>query len=190
MKQDLSAPGLMACVRHYYPAGIPAGDPRYEGSAEIQRLRHLLHSSAIDLSAWQGFVQKVEDAFSNCDVSDSLPRLYRPSYRCEVTLPGVESRPDRSRGDAVVCMLSVLAPVYAVYAHHWNDDRAERESWTRFPPLPPEFQAHEAQVASLIESTFGFTRLPTEVIFTPVPDLQPLRGQPRHRSPWLEELLF
>lgn len=190
MKPDLSAPELMACVRQYYPVGIPPGDPRYEGSAEIQRLRHLLHSSAIDPGAWQSFVQKVEDTFPGCDVSDSIPRLYRPSYRCEVTLPGVEPWPGRTREDSVVCMLSVLAPVYALYARHWKDDRTERESWTRFPPLPPEFQAHEAKLASLIESTFGITRLPTEVLFTPVPDLQPLRGQPRHRAPWLEELLF
>jgi hypothetical protein len=87
-------------------------------------------------------------------------------------------------------MLSVLAPVYALYARHWRDDRTERESWTRFPPLPPEFHAHEEKLASLVEPTFGFVRLPTEVLFTPVPDLQSLRGQPRHRSPWLEELLF
>lgn len=190
MKPDLSAPALMACVRHYYPVGIPAGDPRYEGSAEIQRLRDLLDSSAIGPEAWQSFVQKVEDAFPGCDVSDTLPRLYRPSYRCEVTLPGVESWPDRTREDSVVCMLSVLAPVYALYARHWKDDRTERESWTRFPPLPPEFQAHEVKLASLIEPTFGFARLPTEVLFTPVPNLQPLRVKPRHRASWLEELLF
>lgn len=190
MKPDLSVPGLMACVRDYYPAGIPVGDPRYEGSAEIQRLRHQLHSSAISAGAWQGFIQKVEDSFPNCEVSDSLPRLYRPSYRCEVTLPGVEPWPGRTQEDSVVCMLSVLAPVYAVYAHHWKDDRTERESWTRFPPLPPEFQSHEARLAAIVEPTFGFTRLPTEVLFTPVPDLHPPRGQPRRRAPWLEELLF
>ena len=68
--------------------------------------------------------------------------------------------------------------------------RTERESWTRFPPLPPEFHAHEENLASLIQSVLGFTRLPNEVLFTPVPDLHPLRSQPHSRAAWLEELLF
>jgi hypothetical protein len=41
------------------------------------------------------------------------------------------------------------------------------------PLLPPEFQAHEAKLAGLIESTLGFSRLSAEVLFTPVPDLVP-----------------
>lgn len=41
------------------------------------------------------------------------------------------------------------------------------------PPFPPEFQSHEARLAELIESTFGFTRLTNEILFTPVPDLVP-----------------
>ncbi len=49
----------------------------------------------------------------------------------------------------------------------------ERDYWLRFPPFPPEFQPHEAKLAGLIESTFGFTRLPNDVLFTPVPNLVP-----------------
>ncbi|MFL5348339.1 MAG: hypothetical protein ACJ8AT_26385 [Hyalangium sp.] len=85
-------------------------------------------------------------------------------------------------------MISVLAPVYALYARHWKDDRTERETWLRYPPLPPEFQAHEVKLAALIESSFGATRVPNEVLFTHAPDLLAL--QLSHRAPWLAELLF
>ncbi|MCY1076535.1 hypothetical protein [Archangium lansingense] len=34
-------------------------------------------------------------------------------------------------------------------------------------------QAHEAKLAGLIESTFGFTRLSNDTLFTSVPDLVP-----------------
>lgn len=190
MSPDFSPRALMARVRQYYPAGILAGDPRYEDSVEFRRLRHQLGTSEITPSVWHGFVQQVEVAFPGCGVSGTPPRLSRPSYRCEVTLPGLEPWPDGTHGDSVVCMLSVLAPVYALYAIHWRDDRTERESWTRFPPLPPEFQAHERKLASLIEATFGLNRLSTEVLFTPVPELHPLRALPRLRAAWLEELLF
>jgi hypothetical protein len=54
-----------------------------------------------------------------------------------------------------------------------SPDFPEGEYWLRFPPFPPEFQAQEAKLAGLIESTFGFTRLSNDVLFTPVPDLVP-----------------
>jgi hypothetical protein len=39
-------------------------------------------------------------------------------------------------------------------------------------PLPPEFQALEARLDELVRSSRGTVRLPNEVLFTPVPDLQ------------------
>jgi hypothetical protein len=190
MSPVFSVDTLMARVRDYYPLGIASGDPRHEGSAETQRLRQLLRTEVIEPRAWQGFVQQVETRFPLCEVSATGPRLTRPSYRCEVTLSGMEPWPDRTREDSVVCMLSVIAPVYALYAHHWKDDRTERESWTRFPPLPPEFHAYEEGLAALLQSVFGFTRLPNGVLFTPVPDLHPLKSPPHSRAAWLQELLF
>src|SRR5262249_39109454 len=97
-----------------------------------------------------------------------------PCYICAVALPGVEM--GGNRYDAVICLLSLLAPVYALYAQHSLDTGPLLESWHRFPPFPPEYQAHEAKLASLIESTFGFTRLSNEVLSTPLPDLVPSSG--------------
>ena len=71
-------------------------------------------------------------------------------------------------------MFGRLHAVYAIYASHVDKTKhPESEAWLRFPPFPPDFQSHEAKLASLIESTFGFTRLPNDVLFTPVPDLVP-----------------
>jgi hypothetical protein len=190
MNPEISTPALLECVRHYYPTGITTEDPRYERSAEFQRLRQRLHSAATDTRAWEDFLRRVESAFPDCKILDRTHLPYNPSYACQVNLPGQEPWPDRTREDAVVCMLSVLAPVYVLYAHHWKDDRTERESWTRYPPLPPEFQAHEAKLASLVETSFGFARLPNEVLFIVVPDLHPLDGRRRRRPPWLVDLLF
>lgn len=190
MNPEISTPALLECVRHYYPSGIAAEDPRYERSVELHRLRQRLHSAATDTRAWGDFLHRVESAFPDCKVSDRTHLPYDPSYACQVDLPGQEPWLDRTREDAVVCMLSVLAPVYALYAHHWKDDRTEREFWKRYPPLPPEFQAHEAKLASLVETAFGFARLPNEVLFIAVPDLHPLDGRRQHRAPWLVDLLF
>ncbi len=59
---------------------------------------------------------------------------------------------------------------HTLYGYHHIENG---EFWTRFPPLPEEFQAHEQRLATLIESEFGFTRLDKDVLLTPVPDLMP-----------------
>jgi hypothetical protein len=69
--------------------------------------------------------------------------------------------------------LSLLAPVYALYASHSQEQASERRHWIAYPPLPSEFHSHEAKLSGLIESTFGANRLPNEVLFIPVPDLVP-----------------
>ncbi len=190
MKPDVSTRAFLECVYSYYPRDVAIEDPGYEASEQIKRLRHRLLAAVADSDLWQGFIQQVEESFPGCEVSDQLPPLSGPSYRCEVALPRVESWLERTRGDMVVFRLSALAPVYALYARHWKDDGTERESWTRFPPLPPGFQPLEVKLAALIEATFGATRLPNEVLFTPVPGLHPLRGGNPRRAPWLYELLF
>ncbi len=51
-----------------------------------------------------------------------------------------------------------------------NDDRV---SLPGSMPDAPHYDCHEAKLSGLIESTLGFTRLPNETLFTPVPDLVP-----------------
>ena len=94
-------------------------------------------------------------------------------------------------GNFLVCLLSQLAPVYAIYASHTDRRKyPELEAWLRFPPFPSEFQPQETQLANLIESTFGFTRLSKEVLFTPVPDLVPRTVNYRLGEALLIDCLF
>ena len=69
--------------------------------------------------------------------------------------------------------MSILSPVYAIYASHQTYE-GQRVANTRvyYSPLPTEFHEHEATLDGLIRSSFGFERLPNDILFTPVPDLQ------------------
>ncbi len=90
----------------------------------------------------------------------------------------------------MVCLLSLLAPVYALYASHSLDTGSRVESWTRYPPLPPEFQPHEARLAALVEATFGATRLSNEVLFAPIAGLAPRTGTRAPGEALLADLLL
>jgi len=186
----LATAALIECVRRYYPSDIARTDPRYAQSEEHQCLEHRCREAAAEADPWYRVVQQVEEAFAGCDVVDLTLLQHYPSYRCEVFWGQPPSLLERRRTDSVVCRLSVLAPVYAIHANHSRDDGTERESWMRYPPLPPEFQPYEAKVARLVESTLGATRLPNEVLFTRVPGIRPHPSRPQNQSPWLVELLF
>jgi hypothetical protein len=173
LMQDLTADALVQLLHRYYPSGLLADEPEYRLSEEAQRLQRLLRDVMKDMQAWDAFIQRLHEQFTGCMIWDrTLP--HEPCYICDVALPGVEMGGDRY--DAITCQLSLLAPVYTLYAQHYLDTGPLRESWSRFPPFPPEYQAHGARLASLIESTFGFRRLSNEVLSTPLPDLVPQSG--------------
>ncbi|WP_257459713.1 hypothetical protein [Archangium lipolyticum] len=70
-------------------------------------------------------------------------------------------------------LTSILAPVHLIYASHTVSTGEETsESRAFFAPLPPEFQSLEAKLDALVRDSFGTVRLPNEILFTPVPDLQ------------------
>ncbi|WP_224240601.1 hypothetical protein [Hyalangium gracile] len=183
-----SAHALGQLLHQFYPSGLWPDDPAYDASEEAQRLARLKASARRDTQAWDAFVQHVREAFPGCRFWDTTLLVHDPCYRLRVSLPKPEREEDRR--DAVVCLLSLLAPTYVIYASHFLDDGRVTESWTRYPPLPPEFQPQEAGLASLIESTFHFARLPEEVLFTPVPDLTTPGGNLALGKARLIDLLF
>jgi hypothetical protein len=89
-----------------------------------------------------------------------------------------------------VGLLSRLAPVYALYASHYTNRLSGGEAWWRFAPFPPQYQEHEAKLAALIEATLGFTRVSTEALLTPVPDLAPVSGNAVLGEAVLADCLF
>jgi hypothetical protein len=187
MKPDLTADALIQLLHRYYPSGVLVDEPQYKVSEEARRLEVFLRDARRNMQAWDAFVQRLHAEFPGCMLWDrTLP--HDPCYICAVALPGVEM--GGNRYDAVICLLSLLAPVYALYIDHFLDTGSRKEAWHRFPPFPPEYQAHEAKLASLIESTFGFTRLSNEVLSTPLPDLVPTSGTLRLGQATLIDCLF
>jgi hypothetical protein len=187
---ELTLDALVNLVHRYYPAGIEEYDPRYQTSEEAQRLKALLETHVGGIPAWNAFVQRLREEFVTCSIWDMTVPRHDPGYIVRVSLPGFVSSAPLQEG--VVCLLSKLAPVYALYASHLkeNGPGLPRDHWIRFPPFPPEFQAHEARLAEFIESTFAFVRLPEEVLLTPVPDLVPWTGKHGLGQARLMDLLF
>ncbi|MCY1073764.1 hypothetical protein [Archangium lansingense] len=172
MNPELTADALVQLVHRYYPAGLLVDEPQYKASEEVQRLRTLLRVHETPSPTWEAFIPQLRHEFPDCSLWDTTVPLLDPCYSVRVSLPGFKTGDPRY--DCVVCLLSQLSPVYALYASH-TDRNAPREEgyWLRLPPFPLEFQPHETRLAALIESTFGFTRLPNDVLLTPVPDLVP-----------------
>ena len=177
MKLDSFTDALVRLVHCYIPPGLEPYDPRYKESEEYQRLTRLLLANQQPSPTWKRFTAKVVESFPGCHIWDATVPMHEPCNIIRVALSGPAA--DHLPYDSVVGLLSQLTPVYALYASH-HTTRLSRgtggEAWWRFSPFPPEYQAHETKLAALIESTLGFSRVPTEALLTPVLDLVPRVG--------------
>jgi len=171
MKLDPFTDALVRLVHCYYPPGLNNFDPGYKESEESQRRTRLMQAHMQGSPSWRVFVWRVHQLFPDCSVWDTTVPLLDLCHGIRVSLPGFV--PGAPRYDCVVALLSQIAPVYALYASHSDRSGPEVKGWVNLPPFPPEYQAHEAKLAELIESTFGFTRLSNDTLLTPVPDLVP-----------------
>jgi hypothetical protein len=180
-----SAQELIRVVREYYPQGIELDDPRYKASAEAQRLQRLIEEAHVDLSRWADFVAGVRHTFPDCVIWDRTLLWHDPCFRLHVSLPGMVV--GGRRFDMVVCLLSLLAPVYAIYASHIDENPAGRVARTCYPPLPAAFQSHEQALAQRIEVAFGFVRLPKETLVVPMPGFRPRTGHFIDKEPVLAD---
>jgi hypothetical protein len=189
MHPELTADALIQLVHRYYPAGLDNEDPRYKESEEGQRLTEVVRAHVKPSQAWKDFIQRLRREFSDGSIWDTTIPRHDPCYSVRVSHPGFVTGDPRC--DEVTALLSQIAPVYAIYASHVDKTNpSEPDSWLRFPPFPPEFQSQEGKLAGLIESTFGFTRLPNDVLFTPVPDLAPRTANYGPGQAQLIDLLF
>lgn len=171
MDERFSVEALIELVHRYYPAGIHGDDPRHRTSEEFRRLDALRRVAQGDDTAWRRFLQRIREQLPECTMWD-LPGLpYDPSRRVRVYLP--DTQVPEGEHKAVVVLTSILAPVHLLYASREVDlgeERSASQEW--FPPLPPEFHPYEAKLEALAQESFGSVRLPNDVLFTPVPDLQ------------------
>ncbi|HEX8822942.1 MAG TPA: hypothetical protein VF794_23645 [Archangium sp.] len=190
MPPELTADALVQLVHRFYPSGTRNDVPRYKESEEGQRLTEVVLANEKPTQAWKDFIQRLRGEFPDCSPWDTTIPRHDPCYGVRVSQPGFVTGDPRC--EEVVCLLSQIAPVYALYVSLTvnKGPGLPREGWLRFPPFPPEFQERETRLASLIESTFGFTRLSNEVLFTPVPDLVPRTAHYGPGEAQLIDLLF
>ncbi|KFA88905.1 hypothetical protein [Archangium violaceum] len=171
MDAPFSVEALIELVHRYYPVGIHGDDPRHRTSEEFLRLDALRRAAQRDDTAWQRFLRRIREQLPECTVWD-LPGLpYDPSRRVRVYLP--DSQVPAGEHKAVVVLTSILAPVHLLHASRevdLDEERSASQEW--FPPLPSEYQPYEAKLEALAQESFGSVRLPNDVLFTPVPDLQ------------------
>lgn len=185
MKPSLSAASLLTILHQYYPSGLWCDEPAYKASAEAQRLTRRLQDAQNDTPPWKDFVSRVGKEFSDCELWDTSLPWIDPCYRLRLSLPDTEH--GSSPRSVLVCLVSLLAPAYVLYA---SRSQGSGSSWTCYPPLPPELQAHEVRLAALVESSLGVTCLSREVLFTSVPELAPRTGNVALGKAHLVDLLF
>jgi hypothetical protein len=188
MTPPFTQEALHQLLRQYYPEGLLVDEPGYKQSEQAMRLTQRLNEASQDMSAWKALVQRVRKELPGCTFWDATLLFLEPCYSLRVQLP--ETVHDKERSDEVVCLLSVLAPVYVVYASHTVEAGEDSETWVRFPPLPSAFQPYEARLARLIEAAFGATRLPQEVLSFSIPELDPRTGNILPGTARLIDLLF
>jgi hypothetical protein len=174
MDPRFSAEALIQLVHRYYPAGIHRDDPRHPTTEEHQRLEALRRAAVGDTAAWQAFLHRIREELPGSRVWDHPTIRYDPAREARIALPNPKlATPEVKEVKEVVLLVSILAPVYCLYAsHHKYMGEQKAEAVVFYPPLPSEYQVHEAKLEQLVQAAFSTVRLPSEVLFTPVPDLQ------------------
>ncbi|MFE8598315.1 hypothetical protein [Archangium violaceum] len=171
MNTHFTADELVAIVHRFYPSNLEGNDPRYDVSVEFQRLIAAREAAMADTQVWDSFFQRLRDAVPGCHVENWSTLRYDACRRCRVYLPG--TTPTSTEAKAVVGLVSILAPVFAIYASHQTyEGQRVSNTHVHFPPLSTEFHEHETTLDGLIRASFGFERLPNHILFTPVSDLQ------------------
>jgi len=169
MAQQWTAGELVELVHQYYPANL-----NEEGfkSEQAQRLLALLARIEIERAPlWNRFIERLRSHEPKSIVWDlSRPLNVQQCHRVRVYVPGtLMARVDAT---AVMACLSVMAPLYIVFTSYEHVEGDRTTTRVSYEPRPETIDL-ERMLERNIEETFGFTRLPNEVLFTPVPDLAP-----------------
>lgn len=171
MSKSPTATQLVEQLHRFYPRNIYTTDARYDSQPEAVRLRELRKTAQEESSAWNTLLQRIRQELPECSLWELPYLLYDPCRCVRVSLPG--SPVGASEQRAVVILASILAPVHHVYASFQrieNKQVVEQRLW--HPPLPAEYQSLETCLESLAQAVLGTSRLPNEVLFTSVPDIQ------------------
>jgi hypothetical protein len=162
---------LIELVHHFYPRNIYTTDTRYDSQAEAPRLREIRRRAQEESSAWNALLQRLRQELPECSLWELPYLLYDPCRCVRVSL--AKSPVGALEQKALVLLVSVLAPVHHIYASFQrveNKQVVEQRIW--HPPLPREYEPVEMPLNALSQEVLGTSRLPNEVLFAPVPDIQ------------------
>lgn len=185
----------LACGKGIFPI---QDHQRVPIDPEVQAVIDALH-------AWKLFGQRCEQAFPDREVWDESGPFFDPGYRYSIHPAGYVSPPTnpppgsgspapeiwlppevRQRGfDPVVCMVSVLAPVYMIYTHVPIPDEPTD---IRLGDFPERYHDRVDRLCALAEQTFGFWRLDEHILRQPLSDVQP--SDSHHLNTILAHCLF
>jgi hypothetical protein len=140
---------------------------RQEKSPEDKRLEARWTQELEKLDRWHAFLRELRQELPGFTIGDGTATP-DACFRC-VAYP-VQGRPLPPYRWVVVGCVSILAPIYIVYAVEYDRIGGERHN-PRFSlePFPPELQLPADVIARKIEGAFGFSKLPREIAETPVP---------------------
>ena len=175
MSPPPSTDQLIELVHRYYPANLSNGAPGYTESKEYQRLLELRREAlARQSTRWEAFIQQVREALPDCTVEDWTVLWAEDNcWRARVYLPEPKSAGGENQFQAVVLLVSILAPVYVLYSSFQvrTEGGGFEQPTLSYEQMPET--AHVAEVlSSLVRNEFGVQPLSNEVLFTSVPDIQ------------------
>jgi hypothetical protein len=170
----LSTPQLLKVVHRYYPSYVRSSEESYGSSEQYQRLLKARQEASSGSARWEELLRRLEEALPDCRVEDWTALFSNDNcWRARVYLPAPSVLADGSReARAVVVLVSIITPVFVLYSslqHHVG--RRASPSRTFYGDIP-ETMPYVEKIEPLVRSHLQVQRLPTEVLFTPVPDIQ------------------
>jgi hypothetical protein len=162
---------LLELVHRFYPTNLYSSEPGYVESEQFQRLIARRVDVVEEMGPrWSEFVRQVKAELPGCLILDMTYLRHDNCFRCRVYPAGTD-RTTRHVTAAVAC-LSILTPGYIIYTSYRENINGVHTPARTFYNRMPDTEAFESVLESNIHSIFGFTRIPNDVLFTPVPDIQ------------------
>lgn len=164
---------LIEIVHRYYPAGIAGDDPSYALTPEARRFAVERSKALEERSTWDAFLTRGRATIPHsrfADWSSALKLGADACYQARISGPGFAA--DAPRLDEVVVLVSIIAPVYFIYTSISTRDPKGTGATRRFPSwIRTTRDIHQAAEA-LVRETTGFSRVPPNLLFLGVPDIQ------------------
>jgi len=175
MTSFFSTPQLIELVHRYYPANLSSTDPDYDKSTEYQSLVIARRQALAQHSnQWTQFVQHLQEALPDCEVEDWTVLWDEDNcWRVRVYLPEPVDIRGEKQFQAVVLLVSILAPVYVLYSSfQLRTAGGQFRSPTIFYEEVPETKRVAEVVGTLVQRELDVQRLSNETLFVLIPDIQ------------------